>query len=447
MDNVDSGLIKKNMSTIVADSLYQQLVSTFQELDLQGPSHLANLRQEAFERFQQEGFPTVKNEEWKYTNIHPLINSTYALNTPIDVDTVDTQKADIPGLDAHRIVLVNGEYVLAFSSLEDEIGLVVKPINEAYTEANFEKHYAQHADKADNVMVHLNTALSTTGVYLSVARGKVISKPIHIVHVATGDEAFFAQTRNLIVVESQAEVEVIESFVTTDGAASNVHNKVTEIVVEEDAKMQHYYLQVADAASHYIMHTEVYQEQHSLYNNYNCNLPGASFVRHNINVRLDAEQVESHLYGINLTANKQLIDNHTIVDHMKPHCESYEWYKNIPQDESTAVFNGKIFVREDAQKTNAFQQNNNMLIGDKSAVYTKPQLEIFADDVKCSHGCTMGQFDDDALFYLRARGIGEEAARVLLVHAFAFDVTSRFSNEKVRQYIEHLVEKGLETSK
>src|SRR5690606_5060228 len=143
MDNVDSGLIKKNMSTIVADSLYQQLVSTFQELDLQGASHLANLRQEAFERFQQEGFPTVKNEEWKYTNIHPLINSTYALNTPIDVDTVDTQKADIPGLDAHRIVLVNGEYVLAFSSLEDEIGLVVKPINEAYTEANFEKHYAQ----------------------------------------------------------------------------------------------------------------------------------------------------------------------------------------------------------------------------------------------------------------------------------------------------------------
>jgi Fe-S cluster assembly protein SufD len=447
MDNLDSGLIKKNMSTIVADSLYQQLVSTFQESDRQEQSHLTTLRQEAFDRFQKEGFPTVKNEEWKYTNIHPLINSTYTLNTPVDVDTLDIRKADIPGLDAHRIVLVNGEYVLAFSSLEDEIGLVVKPINEAHTEANFEKHYAQHADKSDNVMVQLNTALHTAGVYLSVARNKVISKPIHIVHVATGEEAFFAQTRNLIVVEPHAEVEIIESFVTVDGTAKNLHNKVTEIVVEENAKVQHYYLQVADAASHYIMHTEVYQEQHSLYNNYNCNLPGASFVRHNINVRLDAEQVESHLYGINLTAGQQFVDNHTIVDHMKPHCESYEWYKNIPQDESTAVFNGKIFVREDAQKTNAFQQNNNMLIGDKSTVYTKPQLEIFADDVKCSHGCTMGQFDDDALFYLRARGIGEEAARVLLVHAFAFDVTSRFSNDNVRQYIEHLVEKGLEKSK
>lgn len=443
MDNLDSGLIKKNMSTIVADSLYQQLVSTFQELDMQEPSHLTVLRQEAFERFQQEGFPTVKNEEWKYTNMHPLINSTYALDTPVDVETVDTCKADIPGLDAYRIVLVNGQYVLAFSSLEDEIGLVVKPINEAHKETNFEKHYAQHADKSDNVMVQLNTALNTTGVYLSVARNKVISKPIHIVHVATGEEAFFAQTRNLIVVEPHAEVEIIESFITMDGAAKNVHNKVTEIVVEEHAKVQHYYLQVADAASHYIMHTEVYQEQHSLYNNYNCNLPGASFVRHNINVRLDAEQVESHLYGINLTAGQQFVDNHTIVDHMKPHCESYEWYKNIPQDESTAVFNGKIFVRKDAQKTNAFQQNNNMLIGDKSTVYTKPQLEIFADDVKCSHGCTMGQFDNDALFYLRARGIGEEAARVLLIHAFAFDVTSRFSNEHIRQYVEHLVEEGL----
>src|SRR5690606_14216286 len=154
-----------------------------------------------------------------------------------------------------------------------------------------------------------------------------ISKPSHIVHVATGEEAFFAQTRNLIVVGPHAEVEIIESFVTVDGTAKNLHNKVTEIVVEQNAKVQHYYRQVADAASHYMMHTEVYQEQHSLYNNYNCNLPGASFVRHNINVRLDAEQVESHLYGINLTAGQQFVDNHTIVDHMKPHCESCEWYK------------------------------------------------------------------------------------------------------------------------
>lgn len=440
-----SGLITNNMSTTVANSLFGQLTSTFQELEATNePSFLRTLRQEAFARFQKEGFPTVKNEEWKYTNIHPLVSKTYLLNEDVDVADIDLSKADIPELDAHRIVLVNGQYVLAFSSLEDEVGLKVKPIEEAAEEVNFQKHFAQYADKSDNPLVALNTALYTSGLYLEVAKGKVLSKPLHIIHVATGKQEFFAQTRNLYVIEPNAEVEIVESFVTVEGAAHNLHNKVTEIVVEENAKVQHYYLQTAAKESNYFTHTEVYQTRYSLYNNYNCSFPGASFVRNNINVRLDAENVESHLYGINLLADKQLVDNHTIVDHLKPNCESYEWYKNIPQEESTAVFNGKIFVRQDAQKTNAFQQNNNMLMGDKATVYTKPQLEIFADDVKCSHGCTMGQFEDDSLFYLRARGIGEESARILLVHAFAFDVTSRFSNEAVRNYVEGLVAKGLE---
>lgn len=434
------------MSTIVAESLYQQLISAFSELEaVQESEKWSSLRKDSFQRFQAEGgFPTVKHEEWKYTNLKPLVNTSYLLNGDVNIDNIDVSKADIPDLDAYRIVLVNGQYVLTFSSVEEEKGLTVKPIEEAHNESNFEKHYAQHADKSDNILVALNTALQTSGLYISVDRNTVVSKPIHIIHVSTGEEAFFAQTRNLIVLERGAELEVIESFITLDGTAGNLNNKVTEVVVEEGAKMQHYYLQIAESSSSYIHHTEVYQEANSLYNNYNCNLPGARFIRNNINVRLDAEQVESHLYGINLTSEDQFVDNHTIVDHMKPNCESYEWYKNIPQDASTAVFNGKIFVREDAQKTNAFQQNNNMLIGDKAAVYAKPQLEIFADDVKCSHGCTMGQFDEEALFYLRARGIGEEAARVLLVHAFAFDVTSRFSNETIRLYVEELVAKGLD---
>ncbi|MEI5984717.1 MULTISPECIES: Fe-S cluster assembly protein SufD [Sphingobacterium] len=433
------------MSTLVANSLFQQLTATFQELETSNDTaEVKSLRQEAFARFKELGFPTVKNEDWKYTNIQPLVNKTYLLNEDVDVADIDLSKADIPNLDAHQIVLINGQYVLAFSSLEDEIGLTVKSIEDAQDEENFQKHFAKHADKTGSAMVALNTALHTSGVYLSVAKNKVVSKPIHIVHVATGAQDFFAQTRNLYVVEPNAEVEIIESFIALDDAAKNLNNKVTEIVVEENAKLQHYYLQLSSDTSSYINHVEIYQTKHSLYNNYNCNFPGVAFVRNDLNVRMDAQEVESHLYGINLLADKQFVDNHTIVDHMKPHGESYEWYKNIPQDESTAVFNGKIFVREDAQKTNAFQQNNNMLIGDKSTVFTKPQLEIFADDVKCSHGCTMGQFDDEALFYLRARGIGEENARILLVHAFAFDVTSRFSNEVVRAFVEDRVAKGLE---
>lgn len=434
------------MSTLVENSLYEQLASTFQELETSNDTTaVKSQREEAFARFVElGGFPTVKNEDWKYTNIHRLISKSYVLNQDVDVSAIDLSAADIPGLDAHRIVLVNGQYVLAFSSLDDEIGLTVKPIEEGQDEPAFQQHFAQHADATDSAMVALNTALHTSGLYLEINANKIVSKPIQIVHVATGDQDFFVQTRNLVVVGKNAEVEIIESFISLDGPAQNLNNKVTEIVVQENAKMQHYYLQLADVNSHYINHVEIYQEQYSLYNNYNCNFPGVAFVRNDFNVRLDAENVESHLYGINLLADEQFVDNHTVVDHMKPNCESYEWYKNIPQDKSIAVFNGKIFVREDAQKTNAFQQNNNMLIGDQATVYTKPQLEIFADDVKCSHGCTMGQFDDEALFYLRSRGISEESARTLLVHAFAFDVTSRFSNEVIRNHVEKLVEKGLE---
>lgn len=435
------------MSTLVSESLLQQVLGAFKEQSVSDePAFFTTARQQAFERFEAAGFPTVKNEEWKYTNIHSIINKPYVLDVDVDIEGLDFSAGEIPNLDAYRIILVNGQYVLAVSELEKVKGLVVIPMDDAVVEPAFQAHFAKYADKSDNIMVALNTAAYTNGVFIHLKKGVVLDKPIQIIHVATGKEDFFAQTRNLIVVEPNAELELIESFITAEGTARNVHNKVSEIVVKENAKIQHYYLQVAESVSSYFNHTEVYQEKYSLYNNYNCNFPGASFIRNNINVRLDAENVESHLYGINLTAEDQLVDNHTVVDHLKPHCESYEWYKNITQDKSTAIFNGKIFVREDAQKTNAFQQNNNMLMSDNSAVYTKPQLEIFADDVKCSHGCTMGQFDNEALFYLRARGIGEESARILLVHAFAFDVTTRFSNEVVRKYVEELVEESLRTN-
>jgi len=253
----------------------------------------------------------------------------------------------------------------------------------------------------------------------------------------------FFQTRNLIVLEKNAEAQIVETFVTEEGSSKTFANTVTEIVVDENAKLEHYYLQQARSQSSFNNHTEIIQRKYSLYNNYNCTFPGASFVRNTINVRMDDPNIESHLYGITLLADNQLVDNHTVVDHMEPHGESYEWYKNILQDSSTAVFNGKIFVRLDAQKTNAFQQNNNMLLSGNATINTKPQLEIFADDVKCSHGCTIGQFNEDAKFYLQARGIGEEQARTLLVHAFAFDVTERFKNESIRDHVNHLVELGL----
>ena len=433
------------MITQVSDSLYTQLIKTFTgNLPTAEPPSLDEIRKQAFERFKHTGFPTVKQEDWKYTNVQPLVSQHYALDADEQVAVERAiDDAGIPGLDAYRIVMVNGRYSRALSSAEGIPGLAVMPIDEAFERLCFAKYFAEYADKTDNPFVALNTATFTTGLFIEVGKNHRLQKPIHVIHVSSSDKPVFTQARNLYVISLSAEAEIIESFVTDSDAERSLNNFVTEIMVREDARLQHYYLQVAGPQSNYLNHTEVYQEKHSLYNNYNCTFPGAAFVRNNINVRLGDSEVESHLYGVTLTAGSQLVDNHTIVDHLKPHCESYEWYKNITQDTSTAVFNGKIFVRPDAQKTNAFQQNNNMLIGEKSAVYTKPQLEIFADDVKCSHGCTIGQFDNEALFYLRARGISEAQARVLLVHAFAFDVTSRFANATVREYVEHLVEQGL----
>ena len=432
------------MITQTSDSLYTQLIKTVESDVASGaPGSVAELRKQALERFKSTGFPTVKKEDWKYTNVQPLVNRPYALQAlPVEGSNA-WEKAVIPNLDAHRVVMVNGVYNKELSSHGDIPGLVIMPIEQAFERLCFTKYFTAYADQTDNPFVALNTASFNSGLFLEVGKNTQLDKPIHVIHVGSSRSAVFNQVRNLYVMGNFAEAEIIESFVTDDGSEYSLNNHVTEIMVRENAKLQHYYLQIAGGQSSHINHTEVYQEKHSLYNNYNCTFPGSPFVRNNINVRLGDKEVESHLYGIALTAGSQLVDNHTIVDHLHPHCESYEWYKNITQDTSTAVFNGKIFVRLDAQKTNAFQQNNNMLIGEKSAVYTKPQLEIFADDVKCSHGCTIGQFDNEALFYLQSRGISEAQARVLLIHAFAFDVTSRFANDTVRQYVEHLVEEGL----
>lgn len=433
------------MITQVSDSLYSQLIKTYGgNLPSAEPRSLDEIRKQAFERFKSTGFPTVKNEDWKYTNIQPLVSQHYELDAEPPLGAFDLDKANLPQLDAYRVVLIDGKY---HAGLSDDVsgvpGLTILPIDQAFERLCFAKYFAEFADKTDNPFVALNTALFTSGLFIEAGKNSQGQKPIHIIHVSAARQPVFNQVRNLYVVGAFAEAEIVESFVTDDGAERSLNNLVTEIVVREGAKMQHYYLQTAASQSNYLNHTEIHQEKHSLYNNYNCTFPGPAFVRNNINVRLGDTDVESHLYGVTLTAGNQFVDNHTIVDHLRPHCESYEWYKNITQDTSTAVFNGKIFVRPDAQKTNAFQQNNNMLIGEKSAVYTKPQLEIFADDVKCSHGCTIGQFDNEALFYLQARGISEAQARILLVHAFAFDVTSRFANTAVREYVEHLVEEGL----
>ncbi|HLW50826.1 MAG TPA: Fe-S cluster assembly protein SufD [Sphingobacteriaceae bacterium] len=437
------------MITQVSDSLNIKIQQAFEEKSMMGLAGPGSLRQQAYEKFVALGFPTMKNEDWKYTNLQTLLNNkdlSLLENGQSMAYSLPAKAYEVAELDAYQLFFINGRLDESRSDSINIEGVQVLSFQEAQGTPVFEQHFAAYADKTDSAMVALNTALADGGVFIHVARNVVLDKPIHLIRVSSSSDPVFTLSRNLFVMEAFAEAEILESFVSADDEnhALNINNQVTEIALAENAKLQHYMIQTADPNSKYVSHIEVHQRKHSLYNNYNANFPGSDFVRNDINVRMDDPEVESHLYGLLLLNKDQFVDNHTIVDHMMPHGESYEWYKTITQDASTAVFNGKIFVREDAQKTNAFQQNNNVQIGERSSVYSKPQLEIFADDVKCSHGCTIGQFDDESLFYLRSRGIGEDKARVLLVQAFAFDVTSRFENEVIRKHVEKLIEKNLD---
>lgn len=437
------------MITQVSDSLYTKIQQAFEEKSVLGLTGPGNMRRQAFEKFSSLGFPTMKHEDWKYTNLQSLLNNK-ALSLLESgqevVSTVSVSTYEVSNLDAYRLFLVNGRFDEGQSDRIEVAGVQVLSLQDAQDNPVFEEHFAAYADQTNTALVALNTALADTGLFIHIPKNVVLDKPIHVIRIASAQDPVFTLTRSLYVLDAFAEAEILESFVSAEGEsqALSINHQVTEIALAENAKLQHYMIQTSDPSSKYVSHIEIHQRKHSLYNNYNANFPGSDFVRNDINVRMDDPEVESHLYGLVLLNKNQFVDNHTIVDHMMPHGESYEWYKTITQGESTAVFNGKIFVRKDAQKTNAFQQNNNVLIGEKSAVYSKPQLEIFADDVKCSHGCTIGQFDDESLFYLRARGIGEDQARVLLVQAFAFDVTSRFENETIRAHVEKLIEKNLD---
>lgn len=438
----------ENTATQIINSLYDQCIADFEVRSSisSEPAELTALRQQAFQYFKKSGFPSNKVEDWKYTNLAPFLKESFTTSTEEELVEVPEQvikDATIPHLDVWKIILVNGVYRKDLSDTVNHEGIFVFSITEAATRPAFQKHFGKYTDLAKNHFEAANTALFQHGLYVEVKNNAIVEKPLHVIHINTADEPLFIQPRHLYVTGTSANASIIESFVISGTKANVFVNNVAEIFVGANANLHHYYIQGGNEKNRYVHHTEVYQQADSVYNNYKASFPGTSLLRNNLNIALDGENVESHLYGLYLSGGHQLVDNHTIVDHRKPHCQSNELYKGVLKDESTGVFNGKIFVRKDAQKTNAFQQNNNLMLGKKAVVDSKPQLEILADDVKCSHGSTVGQFNKDALFYLKSRGIGEEKARALLIHAFAFDVTEKIPIPEVQDHINHLIEEGL----
>lgn len=404
---------------------------------------LSGLRKEAIQNFSSLGFPKRKDEAYKYSPLRKKLQHDYTVQLAPPRDHVSEEELEtflVPELDAHRIVLVNGRFSERLSHIGGlPEGVVVSSFEEAsgqHTEL-VNASFAKHTDYESDVFVALNTAFTQDGVFVYVPRNTVVEKPIHILHIAKTDEDLFLQPRNLFVAEQSASVSLIQSMHTlTD--THTFTNVVTEVLVEANADVNHYKIQREGPNASQVNTLNVYQSDDSLFDTTAVSLDG-EVIRNNIHITADGENCESRLYGLFLGRDEMHIDNHTLVDHTQPNCFSDELYKGVLDDASTGVFNGKVFVHRDAQQINAYQSNKSIVLTDEADMYSKPELEIYADDVQCSHGATMGQLDKDALFYLRSRGLHEKQAQSMLLLAFARDVIDNIDVEALRAHLDGLI--------
>jgi Fe-S cluster assembly protein SufD len=425
------------METVIkTNSIKDKLIFEFEtsKLFLFGDTQLRN---QAMESFYKQGIPDRKHEEYKYIPAASMLKGEFDFSTTKNCS--DEQIEQLKFLkEAYVVIFENGIFVEGLSNLENlPKGLTIASLVDASTSNSsvFEKYYAQYADANADPFIALNTALTKDGVFIHVEKNVIIEKPIHIIHVSTAYENTIIHPRNLIVVDENAQVKIVESYQTVDLKAKIFNNALTEIVVDKHAIVDHYKIQDENDFGYLMNTTQVVQKKQSVFSTHTFTLSGA-LVRNNLTIVLDDEHIESHLNGLYLTNENQVVDNHTVVDHRKPNCNSNELYKGIIDGKSTATFNGKIFVRKDAQKTNAFQSNKNILLSEDGTINTKPQLEIYADDVKCSHGSSTGKLDQEKIFYLQARGIGITNAKKLLMHAFASEVVNTIKIEALHAYIE-----------
>jgi len=419
----------------------------FEKLQEGEPSgNLKEIREQAFRLFSEKGIPAARHEEWKYTRISALFNKDYAL-PPLatQLGAAELEEVRLPDGDAAtELFFVNGIFAPSFSR-NIAPSLVVMPLEEAVRSpfAGIVSRHLGHSSQYQKDGINaLNTALVHGGVFIGLEAGKKAERPVYIYHITDARSInVFAQPRNLIHLAEGAQLQLVERHQTI-GPADSFTNGVIEVVLEKGAYAECYKIQDDARHTSQVDTTHIRQAGESRVHVVTISLNGG-IVRNNLNVVLEAPSSEAYLYGLYFLKGSTHVDNHTLVDHAVPHCYSNELYKGIVTDGATGVFNGKIWVRKDAQKTNAYQSNKNLLLSDNANVYTKPQLEIFADDVKCSHGCTIGRLDEEALFFLRARGIEEGKATALLVHAFALDVLEHIRLEPIRAFVDQIISEQL----
>ncbi|HUH36236.1 MAG TPA: Fe-S cluster assembly protein SufD [Moheibacter sp.] len=404
---------------------------------------MGDLRHEAIDIFDKKGFPHRKIEEWKFTNLAPILKKDYKLfpeTEGISIEYNEVKQYLLHDMDTYDIVFVNGVYSSYLSSTthdDGDICVLSCAMEKMVYQPVIENYYAKIAPK-DESLVALNTAFSKDGAYIHIPDKTIVSKPIQVIFLSTGnEEEVMYQPRNLIVLGANAKVQIIERHQTLNGKA-NLTNAVTEIHVGKNSELDYYKVQNDTEAASLIDNTYIEQERDSVASVHTFSF-GGNLTRNNLKFTQKGENCNSILNGITLIKGKQHVDHHTKVDHQFPHCESHELYKGIFDESSRGVFNGIIYVHPEAQKLNSFQQNNNVLLSDKAGIDTKPQLEIFADDVKCTHGCTVGQLDDSALFYMQQRGIPKDKAQALMLYTFAAEVLDHVQIPQVKSRITKLI--------
>ena len=423
--------------------LKEKLLSSFLVFENQAEidSYVHDVRNDAIKTFEEKGFPTKKDEAWKYTSLNKLLKEDYSVFPKQEnaLEYKDVKKYFIHEIDSYKIVFIDGKYSSHLSETTHD-GMDVCLMSAALTKPKYRlviENYFNKAATSDSLS-SLNTAFSKEGAYIHIPKGKVVEKPIQIVHFSTGDEsAIMLQPRNLIVVEENSHVQIIERH---QSLTSNpvLTNSATEIFAKKRAIIDYYKIQNDTDNASLIDNTFIKQKQESLVSVHTFSF-GGKLTRNNLNFYQEGQRIDSTLKGVTIIGNKQHVDHNTLVHHIEPNCESHQDYKGIFADSATGVFNGKVVVEKEAQKTNAFQANNNILISDKATINTKPQLEIFADDVKCSHGCTVGQLDESALFYMRSRGIPEKEAKALLMYAFSNNVLNSVKIPELKHRITKII--------
>lgn len=403
-------------------------------------------RTKSITHLRKVGLPTSKSEEYRFTPITKTLQKNFVWDNKATESSLSSiQEFLIEGIEANVLVFINGSYSKSVSKIISPIKEIkIKSLSEAFEtdkealNAHFNKLVRSDADP----FAALNTAFWQDGIFLHVPEEAIVEKPVLILHINDATQRqVVAHTRLLIVIEKNAQLSIIEKF-DSIGAQPVFHTFTEEISVAENAQLEYCKVQNDAGRSIQVANTNIHQSNSSKVNTFTLTMNG-EIARNNFTITIDGEHCESHFHGIYLLNGHTLADNHTVVDHKKPNSFSNELYKGIMDGNSKGVFNGKIFVRPQAQKTNAFQSNRNILMSETATVNTKPQLEIWADDVKCSHGCTTGQLDDEALFYLQSRGIPYDSAKAMLLYAFALDVLAPIKNEVLKNYLDTLISERL----